>query len=262
MPARSWVGSFVFSWGLWLALSSTLISGSVHAQPAESPAYRELVEQALSEYGGKNYEEAASLFARAHQLYPNARTLRGMGMASFELRRYPESIEQLEGALASQVRPLDEALRGETQALLQRARGFVATVTVDLEPRAAELWLDGSKVESAEPLHLQLGQHVLEARQAGRQSERRVLRVRGGELLQVKLALVADGSVHADDGSHSERRPLYKNAWLWTGVGAVVAGAVVASVLLASREPDRTRVVAMETPNTPTGVVLTTLGSR
>jgi tetratricopeptide (TPR) repeat protein len=241
-----------------------MLPASLSAQAAESSEYRTLVEQALIEYADKNYEEASSLFARAHQLEPNARTLRGLGMAAFELRRYPESIVDLEAALASNERALDSTLRSETAALLQRARGFVATVTVDLVPQSAELLVDGNRAEPFAPLSLSLGEHVFELRQSGRVRERRVVRLRGGEVSHLRLAVGVGGAdtsaARADKPEHDRKRPLYKNGWLWAGVGAVVAGSVTASVLVATRSDDKTVVVPSATTNTPPGVSLRTAG--
>src|SRR3954468_5859705 len=67
--------------------------------PAETPQYRSLLEEAVAEYDARRYEEARALFRRAHDLSPNARTMRGIGMASFELREYVEALRALEGAL-------------------------------------------------------------------------------------------------------------------------------------------------------------------
>jgi tetratricopeptide (TPR) repeat protein len=255
----------------WIVLVCTLQLGRVavkaQAQDGESPAYRELVEQALQEYARQNFEEASSLFTRAHQLYPNARTQRGLGMTAFELRRYPESIAQLQLALASQIKPLDAQLRADTETLLHRARGFVATVTVDVQPRDAELRLDGEPVAPFTPLVVALGEHVLELQKPGYVSERRVVRLHGGERLEPRLTLALDNlsRAHAPqraDDARTPRHALYKNGWLWTGVGVLVAGAVSAGVLLGTRGHDQTRTVAEGTANTPPGVSLSSQGAR
>jgi len=248
-------------------LVCALLPVGAAAEAVESTEYRSLVEQALSEYADKNYEEASSLFARANQLEPNARTLRGMGMAAFELRRYPESITHIEAALASTQHQLDPNLRAETEALLERARGFVATVTVDVQPESAELLVDGNRADAFRPLVLTLGEHVFELRQSGQVRERRVVRLRGGEVLSLRLSAVLAMSERASD-PHEDRqaphgkRPLYKNGWLWAGVGAVVLGSVTTSVLVATRREDTTTVTASGTANTPPGVMLGTLGQR
>lgn len=233
---------------------------SAHAQDDEPEGYRALIEQALSEYEAKNYEEAGSLFARAHALAPSARTFRGLGMASFELRRYPESVDQLERALASNIKPLDAALRAETQTLLSRARGFIASVTVELRPAQATLLVDGNEVDDRR-LRLPLGDHEFEARLAGHRAEKRRLRVRGGEVSQLQLVLSPEPSegVAGDDTRGARKRP-----WLWVGVSAAAAvavGAVVAGVVIATRDRERTELIASGTQNTPEGAFLS-LGGR
>jgi tetratricopeptide (TPR) repeat protein len=224
---------------------------------AEPPGYRETVEQALSEYSLHNYEEASALFSRAHEIYPNARTLRGMGMASFELRRYEESANNLEAALRSKVRPLEGELRSETESLLARARGFLAVVKVEVQPTTATLLLDGQPVQTNE-LNLRLGEHTLEVRAQDYRPETRTVRVHGGEVLHIDISL--DRNTLAS-GPVERPRPLYKNAWLWTGVGLVIAGGVVAGVLLATRD-HQTKIVPNDTANSLPGVSLSTLGMR
>ncbi len=238
-----------------LMIGVVALCASVVRAQEEPPGYRETIEQALSEYGLKNYEEASTLFSRAHELYPNARTLRGMGMAAFELRRYEESANDLEAALASKVRPLDGELRQETEALLTRARGFLAVVKVELAPNNATLLLDGQPVNGNE-LNLRLGEHTLEVRAQDYRPETRTVRVHGGEVLRIDISLHRNQFAA---GPVERPKPLYKNAWLWTGVGLVVAGGIVAGVLLATRDQG-TRTVPNETPNSLPGVSLSTLG--
>lgn len=243
---------------LVIGLVAALSTGVVRAEDAPEPAgYRETIEQALSEYGHQNYEEASTLFSRAHALYPNARTLRGMGMAAFELRRYEESANQLEAALDSKVRPLEGDLRSETSALLTRARGFLAVVNVEIKPTTATLLLDGQPVKPGNELNLRLGEHVLEVRAEDYRPERRTLRVHGGEVLRIEISLQSSQLV----APPVERpRPLYKNAWLWTGVGALLVGGVVTGVLLAMRDKGGDKTVPNDTPNSLPGVSLSSLG--
>jgi tetratricopeptide (TPR) repeat protein len=218
----------------------------------EEPAgYRELVEQALSEYAAKNYEEASALFTRAHALYPNARTLRGLGMAAFELRRYEESIGLLESALSAPAKALEGQLRADTETLLARAQSFVARVEVELSPSSATLAVDGKPVSytARVPLLLGLGEHALSAEAEGYRPERKNLRVRGGEVVRVDLQLTANTLPLGTHEQRSDRpRRLVKSPWLWTAVGAVVVGAAVAGVLLATRDDPGQRTVPLAAP--------------
>jgi hypothetical protein len=158
------------------------------AEPAGYPEARAL---ALSEYQAGNFEEARAEFRRAYRLFPNARMLRGIGMSEFELRNYGESIESLEDALRSDVRPLDASLRAETEALLTRAHNYIARVTLELQPGSAAVTVDRVPVTlgPGNMLLLRVGDHVLEFNAEGRASERRELRVDGGEQQTLRVTL-------------------------------------------------------------------------
>lgn len=201
---------------------------------AEPKDYGPLIDQGLAEYEARDFLEARSLFLKAHALYPNARTLRGLGMAEFELRHYPECIEYLQQSLASTVRPLDDELRGDVQGLLARAEGFVARVRVDVQPESArpQLLLDGVLLQltPGATLTLQVGEHVIEARAEKYRSEKRKLSVKGGE--QQSLRITLSRELFPPTAATEQPRPLYKSPWLWAGAGVVAAGVGVALALL------------------------------
>jgi hypothetical protein len=106
---------------------------AVVAQDAVAPLeYESEIGQALGEHAQGNYEQAREHFLRAHAVYPNARTLRGLGKVEFELRDYRRATEYLEAALSSPVRPLPPDLRDEVQRLLTRARAEAERAPVAL----------------------------------------------------------------------------------------------------------------------------------
>ena len=222
------------------APSPTSTSTSTSAE--QSPAYRETIAQALNEYDLAHYEEARSLFSKAHAMAPSARTWRGLGMAEFELRNYLSCIEDLEQALHDPVRPLSGALRAETEALLTRARDFVARVELNLQPAiGSSLSVDGAPAERRldGSLLLPVGEHELEASAPGYLSARRKLSLVGGRTERVQITLAretAAAPASATPPADTPRRPVYKNPWLWVGVGVAVASAVALGVGLGLRE--------------------------
>ena len=158
---------------------------------AQSREYRRLIRDAVAEFESENWAEARALFQSAHETFPNARTLRGMAMCAFELRDYDEAIELLQQALDSGVRPLNTRLREETEDLLRRARSFIGRFNVAVTPPEAELAID-----DAPPVYndygqivLPLGEHTFAASLDGYETEIRHVTVRGGEALEVSLAL-------------------------------------------------------------------------
>lgn len=86
------------------------------------PDYQPIYEQAVIESAAGGWERSRSLFARAHELYPNAYTLRGLGRAELELGHSSTAVALLEHALQSQVNPLTPQVRPETEQWLARAR--------------------------------------------------------------------------------------------------------------------------------------------
>lgn len=251
----------------WLAIPVALVL-STHAaaaqpqqaqQAVEPPEYRGLVEEAVDEFARRNFEEARALFARAHALYPNARTRRGLGLCEFELRNYVEAVRQLEAALASQVKPLDPELRVPTEAVLQRARGFVASVVVEARPEAARVLVDGVPVQGrpGAPFYVAVGEHQLTVEAPDHARAQRKLSIRGPEPVRLEIVLqpstppalatpVASGTPamavalptdtpeapRADDGEW------YESPWLWVAVGVVVIGGVATGIALGSGGSD------------------------
>jgi len=237
---------------LWFLVSTLLVLSvlrDAHAeavdmavQSDEPAAYRDRIDEGLREFSVQNYEEARSLFLQAHALVPSARTLRALGLCEYELRNYGESVKYLDGALASKVKPLRDALRDETERMVERARNFVGRVVVDVRPSSARLLVDGVKVDSAraEPLWLAMGEHTLEASASGFATERRKLNVKGGEDQALTFILapgdeLAEPKDTARAKSSSERR-WYKSPWLWTGVGIVLAGAAAGTAIALTRD--------------------------
>ncbi len=181
--------------GLGLALSMQAPSRAWAQTPPDAAAtpdaYRQLIDQALSEFRHKNWPEARVLFGRAHALSPNARTLRGMGVVSYEMRDYVQAVRDLTLALTDSRQSLTDELRAEAQNLLARARTFVAVYTVSLEPTSAILKVDGSaaRQEADGTLLLPFGVHTLSASAGGYETGHTQLSVQGGERGDVSLSL-------------------------------------------------------------------------
>jgi tetratricopeptide (TPR) repeat protein len=229
-----------WAWAVWLWSLLGAASIAPSGARAQDDAYRAAVTEAVREYDAGNHEESRALFTRAHTLAPNARTHRGIGMAEFELRNYAASIEQLELALRSSIRPLDGQLRLDAEQLITRARAFVGEVRVETRPRATEILLDGVPVSAVHPrgLTVALGDHVFEFKTAGFAAERRRLTVRGGE--SETLTVVFGTPLHPQQHARQEPSRWYKNAWLWTAVGALAAGTLMGTAVALTRDHTRT----------------------
>jgi hypothetical protein len=156
-------------------------------------------------------------------------------MAEFELRNYLACIDDLEQALADPTKPLPGALRNDTEALLARAREFVARVQLSVRPllRETTLLVDGAPVQrrSDGSLLLPVGEHVLELSAQGYELEKRKLSLVGGHDEQLTILLrerTEDLSTAPTQPAEQKRTPIYKSPWLWVGVAVVVVGGAAA----------------------------------
>ena len=208
-------------------------------EPGESAQYRALLEEAVTEYDARHYEEARALFRRANEISPNARTMRGIGMASFELREYIEALRSLEASLADKRRPLTANQRQQVESLLDRTRAFVGRFFLKAAPKETVLRVDGTPMvlEGDGSLLLSFGRHSLVAEAAGSISESRELNVIGGERQELSFQLrpdpnggrrVAGGGAVAPsgDGAGDSDSSSAKAVWWFAGAGVLAVGAI------------------------------------
>jgi len=182
---QRWLLASLCAWAV-LALAP-----GVRAQAAENPAYRQTVDDAVREFAAGHFEEARALFKRAHELSPNARTLRGMGMAAYELRMYVSAMRELDAALNDQRKPLDAELRAQVQQLMDKAREFVGRVTLVLQPKEAKPLMDGKdpQLEPDGSILLDVGTHVVGATADGYKPSNVRFNVEGDSEQTVRVSL-------------------------------------------------------------------------
>jgi len=157
-------------------------------------AYHTAAHRAIAEFDAGHYLEARALFLRAHALRPSARTLRTLGMTSFELRTYPRALQELRAALDDKRRPLEQSQREQVAELIARTLTFVGRYRLELSPVDAEVVVDGVvQGPGARALTLSLGSHQMQVRATGYQEQARALLVQGREdtTLRFQLSPVA-----------------------------------------------------------------------
>jgi hypothetical protein len=116
----------------FLSVSLAVLSLCALPAAASNDDYERLLDAALAAQEGRDYERAHALFAAAHALQPNARTLRAQGVASYGAGQIERAVRELEQALAHPVKPLDEELRQAVSELLARARAQLLEQTPTL----------------------------------------------------------------------------------------------------------------------------------
>jgi hypothetical protein len=186
-----------------------------------------LLADAVAEYDAARYLEAQALFQRAHALSPSARTLRGIGMASFEAGQYVTALRALRAALAERERPLTEPQRRHVTALIARTEVFVARLMVEAHPPDARLQVDGEEPVREEDgsILLDPGVHGITVLGPGGRSESLSVRLVGGttRTITVHVASLERGGVS----------PLVLGGGVLLGVAALGTVAAVATGVLA-----------------------------
>lgn len=155
----------------------------------------------------------------------------------FALTRTDTNVHEQEG-IPFLLFDVDETLRLDAESLLERARSFVGYYVIVSRPAADEISIDRHVLTVADgrPTVLAVGDHVLEARAAGYSPVTRVLHTRGGESERVDILFTLPAQAAAQSAPRHRWR---KSPWLWTAVGAVVAGAIVGTTLALRGGPTR-----------------------
>jgi tetratricopeptide (TPR) repeat protein len=214
------------------------------AEDAARDEYQHLVQDAASEYNRGNFAEARALFERVHALAPSARTLRGLGLCSFELRTYIRARNELRAALEDQRRPLTSEQREEVKALLERAERYIGLLVVHAVPASATMSLDGAAFSGSG--EAEVGAHDLSLKAPGHHSLSVAINVDGTrpqtlELSLTPLELLPQPSAASPPfATPPPDKPepsssLFEHWWFWTAVGVVAAGAVTTAVLVSSK---------------------------
>ncbi len=157
----------------------------------EGPEVRALIAEAVAEYDAAHYPEAQSLFRRAQELSPSARTLRGVGMAAFEMRQYVVALRALRASLSETRRALSAAQRRHVEGLILRTQIYVGRVRIEVEPDEARVQIDGVPLDPQPDgtVLLDAGEHALSARSAGHLPRTLDFQVAGDTDQTVRLVL-------------------------------------------------------------------------
>ncbi|MEY4510473.1 MAG: hypothetical protein RLZZ450_2595 [Pseudomonadota bacterium] len=176
---------------------------------AQSGSYQGTIDAAVDEYASGHWEEALALFRQAHALQPSARTLRGIGMASFETRRYAEAIRYLTEAATETARSLTPKQQHEVEQLIARAQAFVTHLTIVIEPAHATVAADGNQVagDKRRSVLLDAGEHQLVASAHGYESSVRSVHLSPGTEATVEIDLSPRRESGALEASLQRRRP-------------------------------------------------------
>jgi hypothetical protein len=204
--------------------------------------YAKLVADAVTAFDAGKYRESRDLLAQAHELRPNARTLRGMGLAAFEEGRYSLAVLDLDAALAETRQPMSESQRGEVEQLRSEANALTARYTVSGLPPDNELRVDGEEPvwDPNGWLMIDQGAHTVTLTSSTGDIRSWSVRAQGGNTSDFDLSPPPPAAVVAAEAPAappvelavvppaSERTPTgISNVWAYAGfAGAAVTGSL------------------------------------
>jgi hypothetical protein len=213
-------------------------AGVAHAQPAPDPEaviasaeYKELVREGMLKYTRGLWDEARAYFQKAHQLAPNARTLRGLALVAYDSHHYVEAIDRAEQSLAHRVAPVTDKMKAELEQLMQQAQAQVVHAELITTPADAALRVDGVPVprRADGTVWLDPGDHALTVSAPGHLDDTRPLQLAEARQLRLEIALRSSSAdlatraaAPAAEARAPERSPL---PWVVAGVSAAVAAA-------------------------------------
>jgi hypothetical protein len=232
----------------WLLVAHSL--AHAQSQPTNQSSdtapnsFDEFIESALQAYDAGRFAEARTSFKRAHALQPTARTLRTIGMCSFNLGDYADAVANLEAALTDQRKPLTDEHRKHAQDLINRANPHIGRFHLRLTPADANLTVDGQAplMVGRSELLLEAGRHELDVQASGYRGVQNVLDVDGGDRTTLEVRLNPGPAGVAAIGANSSEAPAPATgarsngqkshpASVQTTVGYVTLGVGVASLI-------------------------------
>jgi tetratricopeptide (TPR) repeat protein len=232
---------------LLVFLLATSVALAQKASP-ESRRAKALFEEGIALSDEGKWAEALEAFQKSDELVPSptvkfniAATLRALG-------RYVESkdvAEQIMKAAETAKPPLKPQLVADVKKLLADVYDKIVALTVKLDPPDAKLAIDGAEARPLADGRLELdpGRHVFVVSAPGYETTTitKTLSADDTELTLMTPKTEAPRVVERRvPGKKEGGGAFYESAWFWSVTGAVIAGAVVVTVLVTrpdEREP-------------------------
>ena len=143
-------------------------------------------------YGDGDYAGAALKFQRAYDESKDPRLLWNTAAAEKNLRHYSKVVELVERYVAEAGTRLKAEDRAEADALLTTVRAFISTVTLDVQPEGAAVFVDDVQVGVSPmraPVLVDMGEHRIRVSKVGFQDFNATQSLQGGAPFSLMVAL-------------------------------------------------------------------------
>lgn len=198
-----------------------LLAASAHGQ-RRAAAFNQHVQQGAELHRAGRYQDAIRAFSAAYAIKADPLLLRNIGIAHRRLGQWDQALQALERFLQGRPAPADrvevEALMAGVRAAQQAERDLQ-----QISEKQRQLAADRARLLE-EQQRLQERQRALDETERGLEERRRSLELLRSGAQGERAELSVPPPPRAT-------RPPHQSWWLWTAVGAVVAGGVVAGAV-------------------------------
>jgi hypothetical protein len=173
---------------LALIVPARLAHADDASEKTEAQAY---FKDGLRRVQNGDLDAAIEAFENAYRASPNYGVLYNLGQAYLAVGRRVDAVHTFESFLTQGGDRVSPKRRAEVEALIARERARLATLDLEVSPKQAEVFVDGTPVESASPLarDLDAGHHVIAARLEGYTAEVTELDLQAGQAARVTVVL-------------------------------------------------------------------------
>ena len=246
MGSRCRRGTVAGSTALALFTVSLIVAGPAGAQPASDAAEtaRELFREGVAAARADRWPEAYEAFRGAYDAVQRPAILLNLANAQAHTGRLLEAAESYEQYLRESAGDAGAAAnRTAAEQGLGLVRERIPRLLIQTRGAAEgdETRIDGSAVAAAAAeagVEVDPGWHQITLHRGVDEVARVQTEVSEGERLEVELVAIAP-ELHEEETPlivdvEEDEGTVWTSPWLWTGVGVVLAGAVVAIIVLAA----------------------------
>lgn len=248
---------------------ATISSAQAQAEPQRSAdaeavmasnEYKDLVREGMLKYTRGLWDDARAFFLKAHELAPNARTLRGLALVGYDSKHFVQAIDYAEQALVHPVQPLTDKMKEELKKLTDQAQSQVARAELITTPANAELRVDGVLVARRADGTVWLDPGAREISVSAPDYLTETRRVELAEQQQARLEVALTSRTAAEPAHIAtpapKQRAQERSPLPWVLVGVSVGVAAVGGVMFGVDQADGSASVG-----TPLGVALLGVGA-
>jgi hypothetical protein len=228
-----------------------------------STEYKDLVREGMLRYTRGLWDEANAYFRKAHELAPNARTLRGLALVGYDSKHFVQAIDYAEQSLVHPVQPLNDQMKDGLKKLIDQAQSQVARAELITTPADAELRVDGALVARRADgrVWMDPGAHEISVSAPDYTTETRRLELTEQQQARLEVALTsrtAAEPAHIATPAARPRAPA-RSLLPWVAVGVSAGVAAVGGIMLGIDQANRGE--GSGTVMTPLGATLLGVGA-